>query len=287
MSPGADAVGGQPANVGAVIALCEKWEVNRRRSARSPRPAGCVSFDGRARRDMPVRGSSTMPAIHCDGEAGGADLCTAEATLPECLTARGAAALLASRISPRAGLCSSSTTRSCSRDGAPPEQATPVLALRWQRAGGIIDCNAGACRRIRYRGTIEAALECAATLACVGASPLGTTTPNYGNPRRRISLAADRIGGAAWHACRALEAPIVGGTCRLKRGRHGGPIYRRLWWAWSAACPTLGARVAWLRPCGRRVGSLVPFAVARRERAGKACAARRLPTACRSSHLTR
>jgi phosphoribosylformylglycinamidine (FGAM) synthase-like enzyme len=72
-----------------------------------------------------------------------------------------------------------------------------------------------------------AALECAANLACVGAAPLGTTNNlNFGNPEKphiawQLSEAVRGLG----EACRALEAPIVGGNVSLYNEGPAGPIY--------------------------------------------------------------
>ena len=78
-----------------------------------------------------------------------------------------------------------------------------------------------------YRGTIEAALECAANLACAGAEPLGTTNNlNFGNPEKpHIAWQlTESVRGLA-HACRALAAPIVGGNVSLYNEGPAGPIY--------------------------------------------------------------
>ena len=78
-----------------------------------------------------------------------------------------------------------------------------------------------------YRGAIEAVLECASNLACVGAEPLGTTNClNFGNPEKphiawQLTEAVRGIGDA----CRALEAPIVGGNVSLYNEGTTGPIY--------------------------------------------------------------
>jgi len=110
-----------------------------------------------------------------------------------------------------------------------PEQAdAAVLALPDGSAIAVsID---GSGRRVAcspYTGTIEAVLECAANLACVGATPLGLTNClNFGNPEKP---------GVAWqleesvrglsHACRALEIPVVGGNVSLYNESGDGPIY--------------------------------------------------------------
>ncbi len=77
------------------------------------------------------------------------------------------------------------------------------------------------------RGTIEAVLECAQNLACVGAEPLGLTNClNFGNPEKP---------GPAWQldqsvtglaeACEALGVPVVGGNVSLYNEGPEGPIY--------------------------------------------------------------
>ncbi|MBK5232024.1 MAG: phosphoribosylformylglycinamidine synthase subunit PurL [Thermoleophilia bacterium] len=76
-------------------------------------------------------------------------------------------------------------------------------------------------------GTIEATLECAANLACVGAEPLGVTNClNFGNPEKptvawQLSQSIDGLADA----CRALELPVVGGNVSLYNETPTGPIY--------------------------------------------------------------
>jgi phosphoribosylformylglycinamidine (FGAM) synthase-like enzyme len=90
-----------------------------------------------------------------------------------------------------------------------------------------IDCNGRRVAADPYRGTIAAVLECASNLACVGAEPLGTTNNlNFGNPERphvawQLTEAVRGLGAA----CRALEAPIVGGNVSLYNETSSGPIY--------------------------------------------------------------
>jgi phosphoribosylformylglycinamidine (FGAM) synthase-like enzyme len=78
-----------------------------------------------------------------------------------------------------------------------------------------------------YRGTIEAALECASNLACVGAEPLGTTNNlNFGNPERpHVAWQLTESVRGLGDACRALDAPIVGGNVSLYNETSSGPIY--------------------------------------------------------------
>jgi phosphoribosylformylglycinamidine synthase II len=101
-----------------------------------------------------------------------------------------------------------------------PVGSTPALAVS-------IDCNGRRVAADPYTGTIEAVLECASNLACVGAEPLGTTNNlNFGNPERphvawQLSESVRGLGDA----CRALDAPIVGGNVSLYNETSSGPIY--------------------------------------------------------------
>ena len=110
-----------------------------------------------------------------------------------------------------------------------PEQAdAAVLLLPDGSALGVsIDCNGRRVAADPYRGTIEAVLECAANLACVGAQPLGTTNNlNFGNPEKpHIAWQLTEAVRGLGEACRALDAPIVGGNVSLYNEGATGPIY--------------------------------------------------------------
>jgi phosphoribosylformylglycinamidine synthase subunit PurL len=90
-----------------------------------------------------------------------------------------------------------------------------------------IDCNGRRVAADPYRGTIEAALECASNLACVGAEPLGSTNNlNFGNPERpHVAWQLTESVRGLGDACRALDAPIVGGNVSLYNETSSGPIY--------------------------------------------------------------
>jgi phosphoribosylformylglycinamidine synthase II len=76
-------------------------------------------------------------------------------------------------------------------------------------------------------GAIEAVYECAANLACVGATPLGLTNClNFGNPEKphvawQLVEAVEGIRAA----CLALEVPVVGGNVSLYNEAPSGPIF--------------------------------------------------------------
>ncbi len=78
-----------------------------------------------------------------------------------------------------------------------------------------------------YQGTIEAALECAANLAVVGAEPLGVTNClNFGNPEKPgVAWQLGRSIEGLAEACHALGAPVVGGNVSLYNETPQGPIY--------------------------------------------------------------
>jgi phosphoribosylformylglycinamidine synthase len=116
-----------------------------------------------------------------------------------------------------------------SRTARRPEQAdAAVLMLPHGGAIGVsID---GSGRRVAadpYTGAIEAVLECAANLACVGAEPLGLTNClNFGNPEKpHIAWQLTEAVRGLGDACRALDVPVVGGNVSLYNEGAEGPIY--------------------------------------------------------------
>jgi phosphoribosylformylglycinamidine synthase II len=78
-----------------------------------------------------------------------------------------------------------------------------------------------------YAGTVEAVLECAQNLACVGAEPLGLTNClNFGNPEKpTVGWQLDRSVQGLADACEALGVPVVGGNVSLYNETDEGPIY--------------------------------------------------------------
>jgi phosphoribosylformylglycinamidine synthase subunit PurL len=78
-----------------------------------------------------------------------------------------------------------------------------------------------------YAGTLEAVLECAQNLACVGAEPLGLTNClNFGNPEKpAVAWQLDRAVSGLADAGRALGVPVVGGNVSLYNETEHGPIY--------------------------------------------------------------
>jgi phosphoribosylformylglycinamidine synthase len=110
-----------------------------------------------------------------------------------------------------------------------PEQADAAV-LRLPAGNAIATCIDGNGRKVAidpYWGTVGVVLECASNLACVGAEPLGTTNNlNFGNPEKphvawQLTEAVRGLGDA----CRALDAPVVGGNVSLYNEGVEGPIY--------------------------------------------------------------
>ena len=117
-----------------------------------------------------------------------------------------------------------------SRTTRRPEQAgAAVLQIR-EAGTSIAVAIDGNGRRVAcdpYRGTIEAVLECAQNLACVGAEPLGLTNClNFGNPEKpAVAWQLDRSTQGLADACEALSIPVVGGNVSLYNETDQGPIY--------------------------------------------------------------
>ena len=110
-----------------------------------------------------------------------------------------------------------------------PESADAAV-LKLEGGGAIAVAIDGNGRRVAcdpYRGTVEAVLECAQNLACVGAEPLGVTNClNFGNPEKpSVAWQLERSTQGLADACRALEVPVVSGNVSLYNETEAGPIY--------------------------------------------------------------
>ena len=224
----------EPDDVAAVLALCAKWEVNG--TAIGAVTDTCtmrVLRDGELVGEMPVRALvDDCPLYDLDP----AKPTEPVYTPPTATLARDSApretllALLSSaNIASRRPLFEQYDSIVQSRTVRRPEQAdAAVLALPDSSALGVsIDCNGRRVAADPYRGTIEAVLECASNLACVGAEPLGTTNNlNFGNPERpHVAWQLTESVRGLGEACRALDAPIVGGNVSLYNETSSGPIY--------------------------------------------------------------
>jgi phosphoribosylformylglycinamidine synthase len=110
-------------------------------------------------------------------------------------------------------------------------EAADAAVLHLHEAGATIAVSIdGNGRRVAcdpYAGTVEAVLECAQNLACVGAAPLGLTNClNFGNPEKpTVAWQLDRSTQGLADACNALGVPVVGGNVSLYNETEDGPIY--------------------------------------------------------------
>jgi phosphoribosylformylglycinamidine synthase II len=226
----------EPANVDAVMSICERWEVNGA-------AIGTVTDSGRMRILQQGALVGDMPVAALVDDCPLYDIAPSKPTQPiypapeptpgMSLTAPPQETLLALLSSPnlssRRALFERYDSIVQSRTVRRPEQAdAAVLALPDGSALAVsIDCNGRRVAADPYTGTVEAVLECAANLACVGAEPLGTTNNlNFGNPEKpHIAWQLSESVRALGDACRALEAPIVGGNVSLYNEGATGPIY--------------------------------------------------------------
>jgi phosphoribosylformylglycinamidine synthase len=120
-----------------------------------------------------------------------------------------------------------------------------------------IDCNGRRVAADPYTGTVEAVLECASNLACVGALPLGTTNNlNFGNPEKghvawQLTEAVRGLGDA----CRTLRAPIVSGNVSLYNEGPSGPIHPTPVIGMVGSLPDVNKAGALAFPSGDRAAS--------------------------------
>jgi phosphoribosylformylglycinamidine synthase len=223
-----------PENVDAVVAITDKWEVHGTVIGTVTDTREMRIFRGNELvGEMPVEALvDDCPLYDLQPEKPSAPLYTApEATLDAGASATDTLlALLASpNIASRLPLFEQYDCIVQSRTmRRPGECDAAVLALPGGSGlAASIDCNGRRVAADPYTGAIEAALECASNLACAGAKPLGTTNNlNFGNPEKpEIAWQLTEAVRGLGDACRALEAPIVGGNVSLYNQGADGPIY--------------------------------------------------------------
>jgi phosphoribosylformylglycinamidine synthase II len=224
----------EPDKVAAVLGVCEKWQTG---SAE----IGAVTDSGQIRilRDGDLVGEMPVAAL-VDG-CPLYDLEPAEpqgwmygnrATLREDATSEETLlALLASpSIASKRWAFEQYDSVVGSRTVRRPESADAAV-LQVPEAGNAIAVSIdGNGRRVAcdpYNGTIEAVLECAQNLACVGAEPLGLTNClNFGNPEKPApAWQLDQAVSGLAEVCEQLGVPVVGGNVSLYNEGPEGPIY--------------------------------------------------------------
>jgi phosphoribosylformylglycinamidine synthase len=224
----------EPAKVAEVLAVCEKWQTG---SAE----IGVVTDTGQVRI---LRGADVVGEMPVEALVDGCPLYDLEpaepegwiygnrATLERDLSAEETLlALLASpSIASKRWVFEQYDSVVGSRTVRRPESADAAV-LQVPEAGNAIAVSIdGNGRRVAcdpHAGTIEAVLECAQNLACVGAEPLGLTNClNFGNPEKPApAWQLDRAIAGLAESCTALGVPVVGGNVSLYNEGPDGPIY--------------------------------------------------------------
>jgi len=224
----------EPAKVAEVLALCEKWQTGAAE-------IGAVTDSGLVR---VLRGDEVAGEMPVEALVDGCPLYDLEPAAPDgwIYGNRRTLAEDASAEETLLALLSSPSVASKrwafeqydsivgSRTVRRPESADAAV-LQLPEAGNAIAVSIdGNGRRVAcdpYAGTVEAVLECAQNLACVGAEPLGLTNClNFGNPEKPVpAWQLDRAVTGLADACEALGVPVVGGNVSLYNEGPEGPIY--------------------------------------------------------------
>ena len=224
----------EPARVAAVIAVCEKWQTG---SAE----IGVVTDTGQVRI---LRGGEVVGEMPVEALVDGCPLYDLEPADPgkwiygnRATLARGVSAedellalLAAPSIASKRWAFEQYDSVVGSRTVRRPESADAAVLNLPESGNAIAVSIDGNGRRVAcdpYAGTIEAVLECAQNLACVGAEPLGLTNClNFGNPEKPgTAWQLDRSVSGLADACNALGVPVVGGNVSLYNEGPEGPIY--------------------------------------------------------------
>ena len=234
----------EPGKIEEATALCERWQV-------SASVIGEVTDGGRLRvlngaeevGDVPVSALvDECPLYELEPEEPGRWLYGNQETLGELVAAAGSTAdaedpsalltaLLASpNVASKRWAFEQYDSIVGSRTVRRPEAADAAVLMLPESDRAIAVAIDGNGRRVAcdpYRGAIEAVLECAQNLACVGADPLGLTNClNFGNPEKpAVAWQLERAVAGLADACRALGIPVVGGNVSLYNETEQGPIY--------------------------------------------------------------
>jgi phosphoribosylformylglycinamidine synthase subunit PurL len=224
----------EPARVAEVLALCEKWQV-------AGAEIGAVTDSGQVR---VLKGEEVAGEMPVDALVDGCPLYDLAPAEPDGWT-YGNRATLSEEAGAQETLLAVLASPSVASKHWAYEQYDSVVGSRTVRRPGTADAavlqipEAGGAiavsidgngRRVAcdpYAGTVEAVLECAQNLACVGAEPLGLTNClNFGNPEKPgPAWQLERSVSGLADACEALGVPVVGGNVSLYNEGPDGPIY--------------------------------------------------------------
>ncbi len=224
----------EPAQVEAVLGICRKWETGGTAIGEVTAGDRIRIFDGAEMvGDMPVRLLVDDCPLYDLDPAEPAGWIYGNATNPIGIldpTAVLTALLSSPTIASKRWAFEQYDSIVQSRTVRRPEQADAAVLQLTETGTAIAVSIDGSGRRVAcdpYAGTIEAVLECAQNLACVGAEPLGLTNClNFGNPERpTVAWQLDRSTQALADACEAIGVPVVGGNVSLYNETDRGPIY--------------------------------------------------------------
>ena len=228
----------EPAQLAAVKEVCGRWEVRCTVIGEVTDSRHLRVFDGEQLvGDMPVEALvDDCPLYDLEPEAPTEQIYPApRRTLDSGDPAAILLALLASpNLASRRPLFEQYDCMVQSRTVRRPEAAdAAVLQLAHDTGGGStaiavsIDGNGRRVACDPYWGTVEAVLECASNLACVGAEPLGLTNClNFGNPEKPyVAWQLERSVAGMAAALDELGVPVVGGNVSLYNQSGDGPIY--------------------------------------------------------------
>jgi phosphoribosylformylglycinamidine synthase subunit PurL len=235
----------EPGKLRQVVAACERWQTG-------VAAIGEVTGDGHLRVVEGERGVADVPVAAL---VDGCPLYDLEPAEPKAWT-YGNRSTLVKRVALTAGPSADPTDPSAillavlgspnvasarwafeqydsvvgSRTVKRPEDADAAVLMIPESGRAIAVSIDGNGRRVAcepYRGSVEAVLECAQNLACVGAEPLGLTNClNFGNPEKlTVAWQLDRAVAGLADACRELGVPVVGGNVSLYNETEEGPIY--------------------------------------------------------------
>ena len=261
-----------PERLGEVVGVAERWLVRAT-------PIGSVTDTGRLRVLDAGVAVGDMPVAALVDESPVYELAPAESTEPvysappRRLAADGPfaetllALLRSGNVTSKRWAWEQYDSYVGSRSVRRPEAAdAAVLHLAHDGASGAIavsiDGNGRRAACDPYTGAVEAVLECARNLACVGAEPLGLTNClNFGNPEKpHVAWQLTRAVEGLRDACLALGVPVVGGNVSLYNEGAEGPIYPTpvVGMVGTLPDPERAAGSAFLEP-GHEVALIGPF----------------------------
>jgi phosphoribosylformylglycinamidine synthase len=260
----------EPSRVEEVRAICDKWQTGSAEIG-VVTDSGHIRIlkDGEVVGDMPVEALvDGCPLYDLAPAAPAAWIYGNKATLaPHADSAETLMALLAApSIASKKWIFRQYDSIVGSRTVRRPEAADAAV-LQLPEAGNAIAVSIdGNGRKVAcepFNGTVEAVLECAQNLACVGAEPLGLTNClNFGNPEKPVpAWQLDRAISGLAAACEELGVPVVGGNVSLYNEGPDGPIYPTPVVAMVGELPDpAGTAPSSFASDGDAIGLLGPFA---------------------------